>query len=120
MAIAVTVPSSDPIDMSNGRLRQEWRIFFNQLSTQVSTALDGTMGSISSLQTQLAQETAAREAADAQLLPKTGGTTGTIGFQGAPPTQRLAVVGPRGGNHALQTLLIQLARYGLITDSSTP
>lgn len=120
MAVGPSVPSSDPIDMSNGRLRQEWRIFFNQLSQSVNQATDSTTGSIASLQTQITNEVAAREAADAQLLPKTGGQTGTIGFQGAVPTARLAVVGPRGGNHALQTLLIQLARYGLITDQSTP
>ena len=119
MAISPSVPSSDPIDMTNGRLRQEWRIFFNQLSTQVSTALDGTMGSISTLQTQLAQETAAREAADAQLLPISGGQTGTIGFQGAVPTARLEVIGSKAGNAALRALLIQLARYGLVTDHTT-
>lgn len=113
------VPSSDPIDMSNGRLRQEWRIFFNELSSQVSTALDSTSGTLNSLQTQLNNETAAREAADALLLPKAGGSTGTIGFQGSPPTNKLSVVGFRAGNTALQALLIQLARYGLITDNTT-
>lgn len=119
MAIPVTVPSSDPIDMSNGRLRQEWRIFFAQLSQSVSTALDSTTGTLASLQTQINAETAAREAADALLLPKDGGRTGTIGFQGAAPTNRLSVIGSRGGNAALHALLIQLARYGLISDNTT-
>lgn len=112
------VPSSDPID-PNGRLRAEWRIFFNQITTEINTTLDSTAGSISALQTQLAQETAAREGADALLLPKDNGRTGMIGFQGAQPVSRLQVIGSKAGNAALRALIIQLARYGLITDSTT-
>lgn len=114
----VTVPNTDPIDMTNGRLKSEWRIFFSDLSNSLNSSL-GSADSVGTLQAQLTQEVAERKAADALLLPKDGGTTGSIGFQGASPSPRLAVVGPRGGNHALQTLLIQLARYGLITDSTT-
>lgn len=119
MALPVTVPTSDPIDMTNGRLRQEWRIFFNQLNDSVNTAATSGASAITNLQTALSNETAAREAADAQLLPINGGRTGQIGFQGSPPQPRLEVIGSRGGIAALQTLLIQLARYGLIVDHST-
>lgn len=119
MALPVTVPTSDPIDMANGRLRQEWRIFFNQLNDSVNTAATSGASAITNLQTQLNNEVAAREAADALLLPKEGGRTGTIGFQGAAPQSRLEVIGSKAGNAALRALLIQLARYGLVTDHTT-
>src|ERR1700733_11234639 len=59
-----------------------------------------------------------------------GGPTGTsvqigsnnqqLGFLGATPFTKPAITGSRGGNVALQSLLIALNTYGLITDSTTP
>lgn len=119
MAVSLA-PSSDPIDMTTGRLRPEWRVFFNQVAGAVNSTLDTVSGlGTSTLQQQLTQEIADRKAADALLLPKDMGITGRVGFQGTFPTERLSVIGSRGGNAALQTLLIQLARYGLITDNTT-
>lgn len=58
----------------------------------------------------------------------TGTTTGTkigtsafqkLGFWGATPQGKGAVDGSRGGNAALQSLLVLLAQYGLVIDNST-
>jgi hypothetical protein len=43
----------------------------------------------------------------------------TLGFYGASPAAKPAVTGSRGGNAALESLLIVLAQLGLITDNTT-
>lgn len=45
--------------------------------------------------------------------------TGLVGFNGAAPLAKPTVVGSRGGNAALASLLTALASYGLITDSTS-
>lgn len=50
----------------------------------------------------------------------TGGANNGLGFFGTVPSGQLTVVGSRGGNAALASLLTQLAIYGLIIDGSTP
>lgn len=60
-----------------------------------------------------------RNAAGAARV-STGGATGGLGFQGASPIATPTVVGSRGGNAALASLLTQLANYGLIIDGTVP
>lgn len=43
-----------------------------------------------------------------------------IGFYGTTPINQRTVIGSRGGNAALASLLSQLAAYGLIVDGTTP
>lgn len=107
------------VNPATGEIVPVWRAFFDALNASISAIVDGNTSSIANLQTQLNQEIAARQAADAQLLPKTGGQTGTIGFHGAAPQTRLSVIGSKAGNAALRALIIQLATYGLITDNTT-
>jgi len=74
-----------------------------------------------------AAEATARASADAQKLGVAGGTVsgplranGGLGVLGnAAVTTRPVVTGAKGGNAALASLLVALAGYGLITDSST-
>lgn len=42
-----------------------------------------------------------------------------VGFNGSGPISKPTIVGSRGGNAALTSLLTQLAAYGLIVDSTT-
>ena len=44
---------------------------------------------------------------------------GNVSFNGAEPTSKPSVIGSRGGNAALASLISALAAYGLITDSTT-
>lgn len=85
------------------------------LHNSVTTVAGTAASNVTSIQA----ETARAEAAEAQLLPKNGGTTGAIGFQFAPPIYRPTVTGAKAGNAALASLLAALASYGLITDAST-
>lgn len=73
----------------------------------------------SDLRAALTAETNARVFADSQLLPKVGGITGPIGFQGSPAISKPTVTGAKAGNAALADLLTTLATYGLIVDATT-
>ena len=46
-------------------------------------------------------------------------TGGLIGFNGSSPVAKPTITGSRGGNAALASLLMALASYGLVTDSTT-
>lgn len=89
------------------------------LQDGITTVGAAAASGASSLSTALRNETLAREAADQTLLPRNGGSTGTIGFQGAAPIARPTVTGAKGGNAALADLLTTLATYGLIVDGTT-
>jgi hypothetical protein len=89
------------------------------LSTSLSSEEAARAAGDAANATAVAAEQSAREAADARLLPTHGGTTGTIGFQGAAPIGRPVVTGAKGGNTALASLLSALASYGLLTDTTT-
>lgn len=62
---------------------------------------------------------------DTSRLALAGGTlTGalnmaTVGFNGTTAIAKPTVIGSKGGNAALASLLTALAAYGLVTDSST-
>lgn len=90
------------------------------LGSQITSVANTSAAAAASLNASLAAETNARINADARLLPKSGGTAFTIGFQGAAPITQPTVTGSRGGNAALASLLTALADYGLVVDSSTP
>jgi len=113
--MAILLPSSPIVDLQTGQMATEWRNFFLAIAqnNQVSTG---------SLQSALNAEIAARQAADAALLPKSGGTTGSIGFHGnAPVATAPSVSGHNGSNEALNSLLFVLGmQYGLVTDNSVP
>lgn len=59
-----------------------------------------------------------------KLQPSSGSTSigssgGYVGFHGATSIAKPTITGSRGGNAALESLLTQLANYGLITNSTT-
>lgn len=89
------------------------------LHSELTSVSNAGASTASSLNASIAAEASTRAYADSQLLPKNGGVTGLIGFQGSPPISRPTVTGAKGGNAALASLLSALATYGLITDSST-
>jgi hypothetical protein len=90
------------------------------LQNAITSASTSGAAANASTNAALTAETNARVAADSLLLPRAGGITATIGFQGAAAVGRQTVSGAKGGNAALGSLLTALATYGLITDSSTP
>lgn len=90
------------------------------LSTQITGVSNAGAATAANLSAQIAAETTARQNADFNLLPKAGGTTGTVGFQGAAAISQPTVTGSRSANAALASLLTALADYGLVVDSSTP
>jgi hypothetical protein len=56
------------------------------------------------------------------LAPKGSGgimLAGAVGFQGTGPIAKPNVTGACAGNTAIKTLLIALAAYGLVTDSTS-
>lgn len=60
-----------------------------------------------------------RNAAGAARV-QVGGAADGVGFHGSSPIAKPTIVGSRGGNAALASLLTQLAAYGLIIDGTVP
>jgi len=48
-----------------------------------------------------------------------GNTTGRLGFNGVPAITKPTVIGAKGSNAALASLLNALASYGLVLDTTT-
>lgn len=104
------------------------------IKTQMSDAADKAVSKRLSFRSQLALanpksglEVATKDSSSGTgvYLSLTGGTmTGAVnlkgvGFNGTTSIAKPTVSGSRGGNAALQSLLSQLAAYGLIIDSTT-
>lgn len=64
-------------------------------------------------------ESQLRNAAGAARV-SAGGAADGVGFHGTSPIAKPTVLGSRGGNAALTSLLSALASYGLIIDGTTP